>query len=50
MMTGRNSRKNEAAVGYDSDRKHLTGQVLRPNLSQLACSRLFAAAIGKWTS
>jgi spore cortex formation protein SpoVR/YcgB (stage V sporulation) len=25
MMNGRKSKKNEAAVGYDSDRKHLTG-------------------------
>ena len=25
MMNGHKSRKNEAAVGFDSERKHLTG-------------------------
>jgi hypothetical protein len=28
MMKGRKSKKNKAPVGYDSDRKHLTGREL----------------------
>ena len=38
-MNGRKSEKNEAAVGYDSDRKHLTGREVERLIEAVKGSR-----------
>jgi type 1 fimbriae regulatory protein FimB len=44
MMNGRKSKKNEAAVGYDSDRKHLTGREVERLIEAVKGSRNEARA------